>query len=152
MGEEMREIKFKIWDKKNKKWYIQYPNCNNLFNIYKNGTLGRKSEDDDYIFVQYTGRKDRDNKEIYKGDIVKNHWYDCNGKFIGGLWVVKYGMHSIEGQDYYSNSGEGFYFDAQSGIDDDTYNIANLPSDDDRGGIEIVGNIYEDPKLMKERQ
>lgn len=74
MGEEMREIKFKIWDKKNKRWYIQYPNCNNLFNVYKDGTLGRNSEDDDYIFVEFIGLKDKDGKEIYEGYILEDNF------------------------------------------------------------------------------
>ena len=145
MGEEMREIVFRVWDKQEKKWadssVVQYAGL---------GTTGWVREPTDrYIIVQYTGLKDKNGKEIYTGDIVKNHWYDVNGKFIGGLWVVKYGMHSIEGQDYYSNSGEGFYFDAQSGIDDDTYNIANLPFDEDKGGIEIIGNVFENPEIME---
>ena len=153
MSEEMKEIKFRAWDKKKKKmfyldgiihlhlgliaWTFSSPD-----EVYVCG--GKR---DNGILMQYTGLKDKNGKEIYEGDIVKNHWYDANGKFIGGLWVVKYGMHSIEGQDYYSNSGEGFYFDAQSGIDDDTYNIANLPSD--KRGIEIVGNIFENSELME---
>ena len=74
MGEEMREIKFKIWDKKSKRWYIQYPNCNNLFNVYKNGTLGRKSEDDDYIIVEYIGLKDKRGIEIFEGDILEDNF------------------------------------------------------------------------------
>ena len=134
----MREIKFRAWDKRLEKIIMEEEIPSPCV-----------SEDDLWVLMQYTGLKDRDGKEIYEGDIVKNHWYDANGKFIGGLWVVKYGMHSIEEQDYYSNSGEGFYFDAQSGIDDDTYNIANLPADEDRGGIEIIGNIHENPELLE---
>lgn len=147
MGEEIREIKFRAWHKKEKEMKV-------VIGLELQTMEIRVGEKEWWfmnyaILMQYTGKKDRDKKEIYEGDIVKNHWYSCSGKFIGGLWVVKYGMHSIEGQDYYSNSGEGFYFDAQSGIDDDTYNIANLPSDEDKGGIEIVGNVFENPEIME---
>ena len=89
MGEEMREIKFKIWDKKNKRWYIQYPNCNNLFNVYKDGTLGRKSEDDDYIFVEYTGLKNRDGKEIWEVDILIHYTRKKEVYFAGGCFCVE---------------------------------------------------------------
>lgn len=101
-----------------------------------------------FVFMQFTGHLDKAEKEIYMDDIVANHWYDVNNNFIGRLWVVKYGMHSINNLDYYSNSGEGFYYDAQNGIDDDTYNIANLPYDEDKG-IEIIGNVHENPKFSE---
>lgn len=59
-----REIKFRVWDKKNvfmlewkkiERWWLQ--------------TLNELSEE--YVFMQFTGLKDCKGKDIYEGDIVE---------------------------------------------------------------------------------
>lgn len=91
----MREIKFRAWDKKKKemitKMYIK------RINIYEE-TLNNLFEDKDVVFMQYTGLKDINGKEIYEGDIIKNP----HGKSV--IEYIYSSFHPLDESDGY-NSG-----------------------------------------------
>ena len=70
----MREIKFRVWDKDNKKMnyhpvLVTFP----VENLVYRDTLSRDTLRRD--LMQYTGLKDKNNKEIYEGDIIKASWH-----------------------------------------------------------------------------
>ncbi len=141
----MREIKFRAWvhdDKDITEGWMTFQVC-----VMLNGECyldGDICDIDDCVkIMQYTGLKDKNGKPIYEGDIVKAHrFYDAVGQNMGvyeaeieEVCEVKYicdnaafGLSPVESED------EGY--------------IEPLNCSDD--GIEIIGNIYENPELIKE--
>jgi len=117
----MREIKFRAWDKKQMIYF-------NVFNQSTDFMLNNYSGHN--AIMQFTGLVDKNGKEIYEGDILS---------IIGGkCYVVTYsdGMHSAKGLNvgWYVQRGD---FESFWELTYDDYN-------------EVLGNIYENPELLKE--
>ena len=127
----MREIKFRAWLKEDKKMVnvetmdftdksIQYLKRSEIINAY----ILRRESFDDVELMQYTGLKDKNGKEIYKGDIVV-----LNNIENDNMCIVRY-EHS-------SYRLEGW------SLREDLSNV------EDRF-LEVVGNIYENKNLLEE--
>jgi uncharacterized phage protein (TIGR01671 family) len=80
---------------------------------------------DTCIIMQYTGLKDKNGKEIYEGDIV--NW----GKKING--------------DVYYSSGRYWVRDFYQAYQDEVSDAFG----EGLATLEVVGNIYENPELLK---
>jgi len=79
-----------------------------------------------YTLMQYTGLKDKNGKEIYEGDVVKNGYGD-NQEVTFGEW------NCGECSDVY-----GYQFDAARSRENDSLIL------------EVIGNKYENPELLKD--
>ena len=92
----------------------------------------------DGVVSYSTGLKDKNEKEIYEGDICRNNEYD--------LLVVKFGEHhtKVYGDPWSIKDHFGFYFSIYGNEIDDVYIGFS-------GGysVEVIGNIYENEDLLK---
>lgn len=118
---EQRQIKFRAWDKTKKKILYYIP-------LYSEEAFDLLDFTNyiDYEVMQFTGLLDKNGKEIYEGDIVNG--IDTDTKFGGR----------------YENMKVDFY-NAEFGIGD-TMGHLGLKH---LSGIEIIGNIYQNPDLLK---
>lgn len=150
----MREIKFRIWCKNKKEWEKDrvaiLPN-GNILHLQANSAIPCMIKKETHDIQFYTGLTDKNGKEIYEGDII-----DIRDITIGTEDVVK-------GEVYWCDSYLCWsvqWLPKQSGADSmrlirKSLKKANgLPSSDlgDRRWpfLEIIGNIYENPELLKE--
>jgi len=118
----MREIKFRAWDKKFKDLvknpylheHMKYAHIDEMFTKHTR-----------YIWMQYTGLKDRNDREIFESDILINgdikikyvvEWLDCG---LGARQILN---KSTIGLTFWQNT------------------------------LEIIGNIYESPELLTEKK
>jgi uncharacterized phage protein (TIGR01671 family) len=151
-----RQLKFRIWDKQNKKWienssslhcfsnwticpftgnlvdYVE--TCDDLgqFSNFSASPAtdyyfekGKLIKEPRYVIQQYTGLQDSKGVEIYEGDIVSGSFYD-----------EEYRHAEITKCEVRFNNG--------------AFNISSRNWH--RLTLKVVGNIFENPKLIKNNE
>lgn len=132
----MRKIKFRAWDKQWRRWIDPRD-----INFY--GDMGwmfdrRSEEGGDVIestdlrevaLMQFTGLKDKRGKEIFSGDLIRQH---------GTLYEIRPCIGGFECQIWKEYK--------QGGAEEGSIYMFSCLLDT---ACEIIGNIYENPELVK---
>lgn len=90
---------------------------------------------DDFIpstVGQYTGLKDKNGQRIFEGDVIECH--------TGRVVTVKFGQHMDE---EYGTEAYGWFVSDNDG---------SLSFGEDWSGHEVIGNIHDNPELLKEEE
>ncbi len=147
----MREIKFRAWDKTDKRIYevlnldleqnhkCEVCKCDEFHSsryfIYK------------YKLMQYTGLKDKNGKEIYEGDVIE--FED----------TTEDGYEYKEGIDITNRASIVFKncrFELDNIIETTSGVLVDMEEDwelfiDSLKSSKVIGNIYENPELLKDK-
>jgi uncharacterized phage protein (TIGR01671 family) len=108
---------------------------------------GKGYDDEETEFMQYTGLKDKNGDEVYEGDIImaklQYQWSKTPiEKQMRRKLIVSYQPSRAQWQLWLLNDYK-YFIRSHKGA------ISSL---DEVDNIEVIGNIYENPELIKEKE
>ena len=126
----MRDIKFRAWDKVEKRLIPDYE-FDGLLSYAESAELSMWLNNPNIELMQYTGLKDSKGKEIYESDIVKvkNEWNEESAHVV--YWGSEY--------DYPA-------FDLRPTLIDELNSLSEVICG--QYEYEVIGNIHESPNLI----
>ncbi len=131
----MREIKFRCYEKERNIMqkvlmiWLAGENYGLQFTDGNTTTLSTTAAKEGIVLMQFLGLKDRYDVEIYEGDIIE--WdYEYDSDYDGDMPIVKRTTGKKEIKDIFDREK---IFTAKS----------------EGKGVEVVGNIYQNPELLK---
>jgi uncharacterized phage protein (TIGR01671 family) len=124
---ENSRLKFRAWDKWHKEMFNPLMNGWSLKQLVEGKVENASGSFNQYPVMQFTGLHDRNGREIYESDVVKC----ANGSEGVFVWSNKLAMYRLD-----TNQTKGGWSHPVEGFDPDT--------------LEVIGNVHENPKLLKE--
>lgn len=132
-----REIKFRAWDKEaNRMGWVTLINYTHEGEVYEIIVDYLHAEIDDSFnitlspdnceLLQFTGFHDKNGKEIYDGDIIKSRLYPL----------------------YDGHTHDVYFKDGDYRVRWTMFRLSEM-FEHTHTGIEVIGNIYENPELLK---
>lgn len=131
----MREIKFRAWNETEEKMFEPF----SLYEYVRGSVRNEETLNEgsllfpiDTLFLQFTGLKDKNGKEIYEGDIIRTKNYEGTH-----LWLV---VNEID----YMGAFSCFTVDCIDKPNEVSSIHARVIDDG-----EIIGNKFENPELLQ---
>lgn len=152
----MREIKFRAWDKRQRQMsgaftITDLTQYEYIFEV-KFKHLARFK---DLIWLEYTGLKDKNGKEIYEGDIVSEFRKDFHRSKIESRYPVCFGVYD-NGEEYKDSVvGNGWYLGQELFFRAGKREAGNWESKCEHlinaDSLEVIGNIWENKELLEKK-
>lgn len=123
-----REIKYRVYDKKEKCYSDKAFSIDQLgiYYVHEDG-YWEEIDEERYIVEQYTGLTDKNGKEIYENDIIKDT-SDGDCLINAVFWCEKGGFWGVKPRSPFAERDWGWFIG--------------------RDNIEVIGNVHENKELL----
>ena len=133
----MRKMKFRVWSKQNNVMLDDNFYLSLRGDLFQNDDLDYKSKDN-FAIMQYIGSKDKNDREIYEGDLIS---FTNDTRLKGGGYTRKKYVALINYEEKYC-SYRANYIDVTGERQNLTLDWLNVKE------VEVIGNIYENSELL----